>query len=111
VPDVEDGQIWAVSLAAGRVALIDAARGSFRSSFEVAPLPYAPYTVASLAPDGDHLAASDGDYVEVITPATRSVQRVAVHTSIALGWSPDQRTLWVLGERSRFSPLRPRLVH
>jgi hypothetical protein len=111
VPDSEDRQVWAVSLAAGREALLDAATGAIVSSFQFPAIARAPYTVASLAPDGEHLAASDGNRVVVLTPATRAVQRVAVHASIALGWSPDERTLWVLGERSRFSPLRPRLVH
>ncbi|HVW88667.1 MAG TPA: hypothetical protein VHC01_04305 [Gaiellaceae bacterium] len=110
VPDSEDGQVWAVSLAAGRVALLDATTGATVSSFQFPALARASYTVASLAPDGEHLAATDGDHVLVFTPATRSARQVAVHASIALGWSPDERTLWVLGERSRFSPLRPRLV-
>jgi hypothetical protein len=110
VPDSEDRQVWAVSLVAGRVALLDAATGATVSSFQFPALARAPYTVASLAPDGEHLAASDGDHVVVLTPATRTVRQLAVHVSIALGWSPDERTLWVLGERSRFSPLRPGVV-
>jgi hypothetical protein len=110
VPDAEDRQVWAVSLAAGRVALLDAAAGAIVSSFRFPAIARAPYTVAALAPDGEHLAASDGIHVVVVTPAKRTVRQVAVHTSIAIGWSPDERTLWVLGERSRFSPLRPGVV-
>lgn len=111
VPDYEDAHVWAVSLEAGREALLDGVSGAILSSSSFAALTRAPYTIASLAPDGDHLAATDGDHVVVLTPATRSVQHVAIHVSIALGWSPDQSALWVLGERSRFSPLRLRLQH
>ncbi|HEX3806898.1 MAG TPA: hypothetical protein VHV52_08975 [Gaiellaceae bacterium] len=111
VPDVDDRQVWAVSLAAGRVTLIETATGSFVSSsrFDVGVRPSA-YTVAALAPDGQHLAASDGDHIFVLTPGILPPRRIGVHTSIAVGWSPDERTLWVLGERSRFSPLRPRAI-
>ena len=110
VPDSEGARVWAVSLASGRVTFIDGAAGSVVSSFRFPPRPSAPYTVAALAPDGQHLAASDGNHVFVLTPGFLPIRQVAVHTSIALGWSPDMRTLWVLGERSRFSPLRPQVV-
>jgi hypothetical protein len=110
VPDAEDRQAWAVSLAAGSVVLLDARTGAIVSRYQFPAVAHAPYTVASLAPDGEHLAASDGGRVVLLTPATRTARQIAVHVSIALGWSPDERRLWVLGERSRLSPLRPRVI-
>jgi hypothetical protein len=110
VPDTEDDLVWAVSLSAGSLALLDAGSGAFVSRYRFPALAHAAYTVASLAPDGEQLAASDGDHVVLLTPALRSARRIAVHVSIALGWSPDQRRLWVLGERSRLTPLRPGIV-
>jgi hypothetical protein len=110
VPDAEDRQVWAVSLAAGAVVLLDERSGAIVSRYRFPAVAGGSYTVASLAPDGEHLAAGDGNRVVLLTPALRSARRIAVHVSIALGWSPDERTLWVLGERGRVSPLRPRVT-
>lgn len=113
LPDAEAAQLWVVSALAGRYDLIDAAAGRIVSSFRFAAGRRHAGTAPqlALAPDGEHIAASDGGDVIVLTPATRSVQHLRPHVAIALGWSPDERTLWVLGERSRVSPLRPGLVH
>lgn len=112
LPDPEEHQVWAVSLTAGRVALLDAASGATVSSYQFPARARASDTVAALAPDGEHIAASDGDHVFVLTPVRHvTVRRLRPHVAIALGFSPDERTLWVVGQRSRVSPLRPGLVH
>ena len=112
LPDAYRRDLWAVNASTGRYVLIDAAVGRVTSRFRYAVRRFAGIAPQlALAPDGEHIAVSEGGRVAILTPATRSVLRLRPHVAIALGWSPDERTLWVLGERSRVSPLRPGLVH
>jgi hypothetical protein len=107
--DVDPRQAWAVSPGYGRVALIDATAGRIGSQYRFDAGRWNTVPVqAALAPDGDHIAFADGSHVWVSEPATHQVARLAAHTAIAIGWSPDQRKLWVVGQRSRVSWLRPR---
>jgi hypothetical protein len=110
VPDVDDRQLWAVSPGYGRIVRIDLATSSVAFSYAFRPgrwnvVP----AVGALAPDGEHIAFSDGLHVWLAVPATRRVIREPQHATVALGWAPDQSRLWVVGERSRVSPLRLRL--
>jgi hypothetical protein len=110
LPDPDGRTVWAV--AGGRITAIDAATARIVSSFSFVPGRWNATTpVAALAPDGEHIALTDAQHIVVVTLATHAVQHVRPHVAIALGWSPDQSRLWVLGERSRVSPLRLRLLH
>jgi hypothetical protein len=111
LPDPSERDLWAVNGATGRYVLIDAVAGRVVSRFRYAAGRFAGLAPQlALAPDGEHIAVSEGGRVIILTPATGAVLRLRPHVAIALGWSPDERTLWVLGERSRFSPLHPRVV-
>jgi hypothetical protein len=110
LPDPDGRTVWAVS--GGRITAIDTATARVTSSFGFATGQWnvgAP--IAALAPDGEHIALTDAQHIVVVTLATHAVQHVRPHVAIALGWSTDQKGLWVLGERSRFSRLRLRLLH
>jgi hypothetical protein len=112
VPDVDSGTLWAVSPGAGRVVAVDAAAHSVRLRYSFVPGRWSSNPVAGvLAPDGEHIAFTDAEHVWIETPAKATVTRQPQHVAIALGWSPDQSGLWLLGERSRVSRLRLRLVH
>jgi DNA-binding beta-propeller fold protein YncE len=109
-PDPDGRHVWALSPSAGKVVSIDAATARVASSFSfTAGRANAYAAAAAVSPDGEHVAVSDGTRVWIVVPATRSVQRLPPHVAIALGWAPDQSRLWVVGERSRVSPLRLRL--
>jgi hypothetical protein len=108
VPDVDSGTLWAVSPGVGRVVAIDAAAHVVRFRYAFAAGRWSASSVAGvLAPDGEHIAFTDDQHVWLATPAKATVIREPSHVAIALGFAPDQRTLWVLGERSRFSRLTP----
>jgi hypothetical protein len=109
-PDPDGRHVWALSPSAGRVVSIDAATARVVSSFAfTAGRANAHAAAAAVSPDGEHIAVSDGTRVWIVVPATHSVQRLRAHVAIALGWAPDQSRIWVVGERSRVSPLRIRL--
>lgn len=61
--------------------------------------------VAVLAPDGQHLAVSDAEHTWLVNLADLRVARGRSHVAIALGISPDERRLWLVGERGRVSAL------
>jgi hypothetical protein len=108
--DPDGRHVWALSPYGGRCASIDAATGRVVFAFRFdAGRTNRNAAAAAVAPDGEHVAVSDGTRVWVVTPAMRSVTRSVAHVAIALGWAPDQSRVWVVGERSRVSPLRLRL--
>jgi hypothetical protein len=109
VPDVDAGTVWAVSVGYGQVVGIDLAARVVRLHFGFHPGRWlANPGVGVLAPDGDHIAVTDAEHTWIVTPARGRVARGPSHVAIALGYSPDQRRLWVVGERSRVSALRVR---
>jgi hypothetical protein len=61
-----------------------------------------------MSPDGERIAVTDAYHVWFVELARRKVVEGPTHVAIALGYSPDQRHLWVVGERSRVSSLRVR---
>lgn len=108
VPDPDGRSVWALGPGYAKVVAVDAPTHRVRRVWSFAPGRWtANPGQAVLSPDGSHFALSDAQHVWFLTlePAI-SVRRVA-HVAVALGWSPDQRRLWVVGERSRVSPLAP----
>ena len=106
VPDVDPGTVWAVSVGYGRVVALDLAAHAVRLRFAFHPGKWlANPGVGVLAPDGDHVAVTDAEHIWIVTPALARVARGPSHVAIALGYAPDQRRLWVVGERSRVSAL------
>jgi WD40 repeat protein len=111
VPDVGSNDLWAVSTGYGRVVAIDGSAHLVRERFSFTRSPWlASSGTAVLAPDGEHIAVTDARHTWYVTPATASVRRGPDHVAIALGFSPDERRLWVVGERSRVSSLPVRWV-
>lgn len=112
VPDTDNSTMWAVSVGYGRVVALDVAAHVVRSRFSFNSVYWwSNPGNAVLAPDGQHIAVTDAGHTWFVDLAKATVRRGPSHTAIALGFSPDERTLWVVGERSRVSPLRPGLVH
>jgi hypothetical protein len=106
VPDVGSNDLWAVSTGYGRVVTIDGDAHLVREHFSFTRSPWLGNAGnAVLAPDGEHIAVTDAQHTWYVTPATASVRRGPNHVAIALGFSPDERRLWVVGERSRVSSL------
>lgn len=111
VPDVGSNDLWAVSTGYGRVVAVDGNAHVVREHFSFRPSDWlANSGNAVLAPDGEHIAVSDAQHTWYVTPATASVRRGPNHVAIALGFSPDERRLWFVGERSRVSSLPVRWV-
>jgi hypothetical protein len=109
-PDPANHTLWAVSPAAGRVVGIDVRTHAVRLSYSFQRTAWTANAVAAaLSPDGGHVAFSDGLHLWVAVPAEGLVVAEPSHAAIALGWAPDQSKLWVVGERSRVSPLPLRL--
>lgn len=108
VPDVEDSTLWAVSPGYGRIVAIDTQAHAVRlhHSFDAGKW-NGTAGDAVLSPDGDHIAFTDAQHVWLATLATGTVISEPSHVAIALGFAPDQSTLWVVGERSRVSRLTP----
>jgi hypothetical protein len=100
-----------VSVGYGRVVALDVAAHVLREHFSFNRSGWLSNTGnAVLAPDGQYIAVTDAQHTWLVDLAKSTVRRGPSHVATALGFSPDERTLWVVGERSRVSPLRPRLV-
>lgn len=106
---VADGpRVWVVDLESRRVIGVDASSARVVASFSADfGITNATTPVAAVAKDGQRIAVSDGTHVWVVDTAARTVRLVAWHVAIAVGWG-GARSLWVLGERSRFSRLQLR---
>jgi hypothetical protein len=111
VPDSDGSTLWAVSVGYGRVAAIDVASHRVRLRY---PFRRATWTsnpgVGVLAPDGEHIAVTDAQHTWFVDLANGRVRGGPSHVAIALGFSPDDRRLWVVGERSRVSALPVRWI-
>lgn len=104
--DPESRYIWAISPGYGRVVHIDIAALRIDDSyrFDSGKWNTTP-AVAVMAPDGERIAVTDAYHTWFVALARRNVVNGPTHVAIALGWSPDQRHLWAIGERSRVSSL------
>jgi hypothetical protein len=103
-----DGRtLWAASTGYGVVAAIDVAAAKVRKSFRfTASQPNGPVTPAvALSPRGDLLALGLAGDVFLANLKTQHVRRI-LHTTIALGFSPDGSRLWLIGEHVRALTLR-----
>lgn len=110
VPDVASDTLWAVNPGLGRVVAIDVPAHAVRLHYSFRAGRWNPTPVVGvLAPDGDHILFTDAEHLWVAVPAAARVIDEPPHVAVALGWAPDQSKVWVVGERSRVSPLRLRL--
>jgi hypothetical protein len=105
-----DGRhLWVLGTGYGQVAELDIATHRIVESFRFDPGPaYGSPGVAAMASDGARIALTDAYHVWLVDTAHHSVVAGPAHVAIGLAWSPDARRLWVVGERSRVSPLRLR---
>lgn len=112
VPADDDGTLWAVSAGYGRLVAIDVPTHEIRVRYSFAHAYwFANPGAAVLAPDGQHIALTDAAHTWLANLASGAVRRGPDHTAIALGISPDERRLWVVGQRSRVSFLPLPWVH
>ena len=102
-----DGRtLWAVNTGYGLVAAIDVAAHRVREQFRFTPRPGAGAAgIAALSPDGKRLAMSDAQRVWFVELQQRRVSAPVTHIAIALGFAPDGKRVWVVGQRSRVSLL------
>ena len=109
VPDPDGRTLWAVTAGYGRVVAVDVRAHRVRDTYA---FPHAAWTanngVAVLSPDGERIAYTDAEHIWFVELAQRKVVPGPAHTTIALGYAPDESHLWVVGQRSRVSPLPPR---
>jgi len=107
VSDPDGRTLWAVSPGYGKVASIDVAAARVRESygFVGAPVSGPGGSVAAMAPDGEHLAVATAGKLWFFTLALRRVGQVQPRIALALAFSPDDRRLWTLGQKSRITAL------
>jgi hypothetical protein len=106
VLDRESRYLWAVSPGYGQIAGVDLAKLRIDDSyrFDAGRWNTVP-AVAVMSPDGERIAVTDAYHLWLVQLARRKVLAGPTHVAIALGWSPDERHLWAIGERSRVSAL------
>jgi hypothetical protein len=106
VSDPDGRTLWAVSTGYGKVASIDIGAARVRESYGFAGWPAGSPggSAAAMAPDGEHLAVSTAGKLWFVTLARRTVQ-MQPHIALALGFAPDERRLWTLGQKSRITAL------
>ncbi|HEX7627081.1 MAG TPA: hypothetical protein VF379_08475 [Gaiellaceae bacterium] len=106
VLDPERRFIWAISPGYGRVAHIDVVAHRIDDTYRFTPGKWNTTSATGvISPDGERIAVTDNYHVWLVQLAQRRVVAGPTHVAIALGWSPDQRHLWAIGERSRVSSL------
>jgi len=99
--------LYAVSSGDGKVVSIDVAAARVSSTFGfAASLPASPVGgAAAISPNGKRVAVSLAGELFVVDLAHHRVARRS-RGAIALGFAPDNRTLWVVGQKSRLTALR-----
>jgi len=108
VPDADGSTLWAINPGYGRVVAIDVQAHVVRLHYAFTVRNWSPNAgIAVQAPDGKHIAFTDGQHVWLATPDLARVVEEPPHAVTALGFAPDQGALWVVGERSRVSRLQP----
>jgi hypothetical protein len=101
-----DGRtLWAVTTGYGKAVAIDVAGSRVRQSFDFAAFVPANPTSAVVAPSpsGDRLAVGSGGKLWFVSFAERRVVETQSRIAIALGFSPDGKRLWTLGQKSRIT--------
>jgi hypothetical protein len=103
-----DGRtLWAVSPGYGRVVSVDlhAHRVLVRFAFTPGPSTGNPGLGAAAA-DGTRLAVTDSQHIWLLDLTRQRVLRTEPHVAIALGFAPDGKKIWTIGERSRVSSIQ-----
>jgi hypothetical protein len=100
----DDKTLWAVATGYGKVVAIDVAGARVRQAFDFdGVVPGAPTGSASaLSPDGERIAVNTAGklwFVDLAAHRASARPRVA----IALGFAPNGKTLWTIGQKSRVS--------
>ena len=103
----DDRTLIAVSSGDGKVAAIDVASARVRRTFGfAASAPNSPVGgTAAISKDGKRVAVALTGDLWVVDVARHRVVKQKPHAAIAIGFSPNGRTLWLVGERSRVTPL------
>lgn len=105
-PDPDGRHLWAIAPGYGQVVHIDLLADRVVDAYTFTPGPQnSVAAVAAMSPDGEQIAVGDAGRVWFVHLAARKVVAGKSHVVLALGWSPDQRHLWAIGERSRVSSL------
>ena len=106
VVDPDGRHLWAISPGYGRVVHVDVAADRVVDSYSFHVDAWNRNAgVAALAPDGERIAVTDAYHIWFVDLAARKVVSGPTHVAVALGFSPDQRRLWVVGERSSVTAL------
>src|SRR6266850_1023630 len=106
VVDPDRRHLWAISPGYGRVAHIDVPAHRVVDSYSFHVDSWNNNTgLAAMSPDGERIAFSDAYHIWFVELAQRKVVAGPTHVTIALGYSPDQKRLWVVGERSSVTAL------
>lgn len=109
VADPDGRQLWAVSPGYGKVVAIDVAAASIRLAYgrRFITSGGVPGTTSAavMSPDGERIAVALAGDVWLVGLAQEKVVRRMRHVTLALGFAPDNRVLWAVGERSRVSAL------
>jgi hypothetical protein len=106
VSDPDRRTLWAVSPGYGKVVSIDIAAARVKDAFGFVGWPSgSPVgSVAALSPDGERIAVSTAGKLWFVGLAQRRADMQA-RVALALGFSPDGRKLWTLGQKSRVTAL------
>ena len=105
----KDGRtLWAVSPGYGRVVTIDVATHRVVDAFRFAAGNWTGYAagMAALSPDGARIAVTDAEHIWLVDPGRHTVSARVAQVAVALGFSPDGKTLWAVGQRSRVTQVR-----
>jgi hypothetical protein len=106
VLDPDGRHLWAVSAGYGRVAHIDIPSRTVVDAYRFRVNAWNTATgTAAMSPDGERIAFTDGNHIWFLVLAKRKIVVGPTHVAIAMAYSPDQKYLWVLGQRSRMSAL------
>ena len=93
--------LWAASPGYRRVVAIGVRSHRVRLRF---PLTNGAWTAnagtAALSPDGARLALTDGQHLWIVDLTRKRILSARPHAIVALGFSPDNKRLWMIGERS-----------
>lgn len=109
VLDPDGRHLWAISPGYGRVAHIDIPSRTVVDAYRFQVHSWNTATAtAVMSPDGERIAFTDANHIWFLVLAQRRIVTGPTHAAIAMAYAPDQKHLWVLGQRSRFTALRPR---
>jgi hypothetical protein len=98
-----DGRtLWATATGYGKVVAIDVAGSRVRQTFDFQAATAAGPTngVAAVSRDGARLAVTTGANVWFVSLGDKRVE-TRTRVAIALGFAPDGKTLWTIGQKSR----------